>query len=55
MSAFEQAKSGNGGAPAIGINISGLQGPTVDMVESLDAEDVTDVEIKDYDSEENNG
>ena len=50
VSAFEQAKNGNGGAPAISINISGLQGPTVDMVE-----DVTDVEIKDYDSEEDNG
>jgi len=46
VSAFEQAKSGNGGAPAISINISGLQGPTVDV-----AEDITDVEIKDYENE----
>ena len=46
VSAFEATKSG-GGTPAISINISGLQGPTVDV-----AEDVTDVEIKDYDSDE---
>ena len=47
VSAFEATKSG-GGTPAISINISGLQGPTVDV-----AEDVTDVEIKDYQSDEN--
>ena len=46
VSAFEQAKNGNGGAPAISINISGLTGPTVNV------EDVTDVEVKDYQSEE---
>lgn len=46
VSAFEQAKNGNGGAPAISINISGLTGPTVDVVE-----DVTDVEIRDIDDE----
>ena len=46
VSAFEATKSG-GGTPAISINISGLQGPTVDV-----AEDVTDVEIKDYQSDE---
>jgi hypothetical protein len=43
VSVFEQTKAG-GGAPAISINISGLTGPTVDVVE-----DVTDVEVKDYD------
>ena len=46
VSAFEATKSGNG-TPAISINISGLTGPTVDV-----AEDVTDVEIKDYQSDE---
>jgi hypothetical protein len=46
VSAFEATKSG-GGTPQISINISGLQGPTVDV-----AEDITDVEIKDYDSED---
>ena len=50
VSAFEATKSG-GGTPQISINISGLQGPTVDMVESLNAEDVTDVEIKDYEDD----
>ncbi len=45
VSAFEATKSG-GGTPQISINISGLQGPTVDMVE-----DVTDVEIKDYEDD----
>jgi hypothetical protein len=45
VSAFEATKSG-GGTPQISINISGLQGPTVDMVE-----DVTDVEIKDYEGD----
>lgn len=45
VSAFEATKSG-GGTPAISINISGLQGPTVDI------EDVTDVEVKDYESED---
>ena len=49
VSAFEATKSA-GGTPQISINISGLQGPTVDMVE-----DVTDVEVKDYSSEEDNG
>lgn len=44
VSAFEATKSG-GGTPAISINISGLQGPTVDI------EDVTDVEIRDIDDE----
>ncbi len=45
VSAFEATKSA-GGTPQISINISGLQGPTVDMVE-----DVTDVEIKDYEDD----
>ena len=49
VSAFEATKAG-GSTPQISINISGLQGPTVDV-----AEDITDVEIKDYDSEEDNG
>ena len=52
VSAFEQAKNGNGGAPAISINISGLTGPTVDVVEAEAVEDVTDVEVKDYESED---
>lgn len=38
VSVFEATKSG-GGTSAISINISGLQGPTVDVVE-----DITDVE-----------
>ena len=46
VSAFEASKSG-GSTPAISINISGLTGPTVDVVE-----DVTDVEIKDYNEED---
>ena len=46
VSAFEATKAG-GSTPQISINISGLQGPTVDV-----AEDITDVEIKDYDSED---
>jgi hypothetical protein len=55
VSAFEATKSG-GGTPQISINISGLQGPTVDMVEDVtDVESRMDVEIKDYDSEEDNG
>ena len=48
VSAFEATKSG-GGTPQISINISGLQGPTVDMVEDVtDVESRMDVEIKDY-------
>jgi len=49
VSAFEATKSG-GGTPQISINISGLNSPTVETLESLDAEDITDVEIKDYDN-----
>ena len=52
VSAFEQAKNGNGGAPAISINISGLTGPTVDVVEAEAVEDVTDVEVKGYEDDE---
>jgi hypothetical protein len=44
VSVFEQAKQG-GGTPQISINISGLNSPTVETLE-----DVTDVEIKDYDN-----
>ena len=47
VSVFEQAKQG-GGTPQISINISGLQGPTVDMVE-----DITDIEVKDYEEDDN--
>ena len=55
VSAFESAKQGSG-TPAISINISGLTSPTI--VADEVAEDVTDVEsrmdveIKDYQSEE---
>ena len=45
QSAFDTSKS-SGGVPQISINITGINGPTVDTVETLD--DVTDVEIKDY-------
>lgn len=44
VSMFEAAKN-SGSTPQISINISGLSGPTVDVVE-----DVTDVQIKDYDN-----
>jgi hypothetical protein len=55
VSAFEATKSA-GGTPQISINISGLQGPTVDMVEDVtDVESKMDVEVKDYSSEEDNG
>jgi len=43
VSAFEATKSA-GGTPQISINISGLNSPTVETLE-----DITDVEIKDYD------
>jgi hypothetical protein len=42
VSAFEQSKQGNGGAPTISINISSLGSP---KIETLD--DVTDIEVKD--------
>jgi len=44
VSAFEATKSA-GGTPQISINISGLNSPTVETLE-----DITDVEIKDYDN-----
>jgi hypothetical protein len=44
VSAFEATKAG-GSVPQISINISSLNSPTVETVE-----DVTDVEIKDYDN-----
>jgi len=47
VSAFEATKSG-GGTPQISINISGLNSPTIETVE-----DVTDVEIKDYEEDDN--
>jgi len=47
VSAFEATKAG-GSTPQISINISGLQGPTVDMVEEVSA-DITDVSPKDDD------
>jgi len=42
VSAFEAAKQG-GNTPSISINITGLTAPTTEVVE-----DITDVEIKDY-------
>ena len=51
VSSFEQAKAA-GGTPSISINISGLQSPSMDVVESEAVEDVTDVKVKDYQSEE---
>ena len=42
VSAFEQSKQGNGGAPNISINISSLGSP---KIETLD--EVTDIEVKD--------
>lgn len=42
VSAFEQSKQGNGGAPTISINISSLGSP---KIETLD--EVTDIEVKD--------
>ena len=49
VSAFEASKHG-GSVPSISINISGLNSPSVEAVQSDDVEevvDVTDVEIKD--------
>ena len=53
ISAFEPSKHG-GSVPQISINISGLSSPTVETLEAVqsdDVEDITDVEIKDYDDE----
>ena len=50
VSMFEAAKN-SGSAPQISINISGLQGPTVDLAESVDVEDITDVKVKDYEGD----
>ena len=44
-SAFEATKQGSG-TPSISINITGLSPPSIDTVE-----DITDVEIKDIDTE----
>ena len=44
-SAFEATKQGSG-TPSISINITGLSSPSIDTVE-----DITDVEIKDIDTE----
>jgi hypothetical protein len=51
VSAFEASKHGNGGAPSISINISGLTSTTVEAVEEV-VTDVTDVEIKDVEDDE---
>lgn len=53
VSAFESAKQGSG-TPAISINISGLTSPTIVAADAADeaAEDITDVEIRDYQSDE---
>ena len=48
VSAFEASKHG-GSTPQISINISGLSSPTVEALETV--ENITDVEIKDYDDE----
>ena len=51
VSAFEASKSG-GSTPSISINISGLQSPSSSLPEPVAVvEDVTDVEIKDYDDQ----
>ena len=47
VSAFEQAKQG-GGTPQISINITGLNNPTVDVPDVIEA-DITDVEMDDDD------
>lgn len=47
VSAFDQSKN-SGGTPSISINISGLTGPTVETVE-----DITDVQVKEYDTDDN--
>lgn len=49
VSAFEATKSG-GGTPQISINISSLGAPTVETVE-----DITDIEIKEYNEEDQDG
>lgn len=46
LSAFDTSKGSNGGAPSISINITGLNSPSVETVE-----DITDVEIRDLDTE----
>ena len=46
LSAFDTSKGSSGAAPSISINISGLNSPSVETVE-----DVTDVHIKDLDTE----
>jgi hypothetical protein len=46
LSAFDTTKGSNAAAPSISINISGLTSPSVETVE-----DVTDVYIKDLDTE----
>jgi hypothetical protein len=49
ISTFEASKNG-GSTPSISINISGLQSPSVGLAEDVQVvEDITDVEIKDYD------
>ena len=45
VSAFDATKA-SGGAPQISINISGLNSPSVETLE-----DITDVEVKDYNDE----
>ena len=49
-SAFDVSRSGGAGVPQISINISTLGAPSVDTVEEYNNnEDVTDVEVKEYD------
>lgn len=46
LSAFDVSKGSSNGIPSISINISGLTNPSVETLE-----DVTDVEVKDYNDE----
>lgn len=47
VSAFDQSKN-SGSTPQISINISGLSNPTAEVVE-----DITDVQVKEYDVDDN--
>lgn len=49
VSAFEATKQG-GGTPSIQINVTGLQSPSIGLDEPVVVTDVTDVEIKEYNS-----
>lgn len=52
ISAFEASKQG-GSTPSIQINVTGLQSPSIGLPEAVNiVEDVTDVEIKEYNDED---